>query len=159
MRKLMRKRILVPVVALAALAVAGIAVAYFTASGTGSGTGTVGADSGVTITDVTLPDTLYPGGSTAVRFTITNSSADTAVSVDKVVADTRYGTTGVDGLPVGCDASAFTFADVSVGQSIDAGRSVTASGTLRFADNGRNQDACQNGAPTLHLKVDNTAIQ
>ena len=158
MRKLMRKRILVPVVALAALALAGIAVAYFTASGTGSGTASVGTVGDVTITDVTLPDTLYPGGSTSVRFTINNTSSDTAVSVDKVVADTRYGTTGVDGLPRGCDPADFTFADVSVNTSIAASGSTTGTGTLRFANSNANQDACQGAAPVLHLKVDNSGI-
>jgi hypothetical protein len=158
MRKLMRKRILVPVVALAAIAVAGIAVAYFTASGTGSGTATVGTVSDVTITDVTLPDTLYPGGSTSVRFTIANASADTAVTVDKVVADTRYGTTGVDGLPRGCDAADFTFDAVTVSASIPASRSTTGTGTLSFANTNVNQDACQGASPVLHLKVDNSGI-
>jgi hypothetical protein len=157
MRKLMRKRILVPVAVIAALAVAGIAVAYFTASGTGSGRATVGSAAGVSIDNVTFDSTLYPGGSTTVRFTITNSSADTAVSVDKVVADTTYGTTGVDGLPRGCSAADFTFADVSVGRSIPASGSVDATGTLRFADNG-NQDLCQGSAPDLYLKVDNSGI-
>jgi hypothetical protein len=154
----MRKRILVPVVAIAAFAVAGLAVAYFTASGTGSGTASVGTVSDVTITDVTLPDALYPGGSTSVRFTISNTSPDTAVKVDQVVADTRYGTTGVDGLPVECDASDFTFAAVSVNASIAASDSTTLTGTLRFAESGGNQDACQGEAPVLHLKVDNSGI-
>jgi len=158
MRKLMRKRILVPVVAIAALAVAGIAVAYFTASGTGSGTASVGSAAGVTITGVAFDDTLYPGGSTPVRFTIGNASSDTAVKVGKVVADTRYGTTGVDGLPVGCDASDYTFGDVTVDASIPADGSTNASGTLSFADNGRNQNACQGASPVLHLKVDNSGI-
>jgi hypothetical protein len=158
MRKLLRKRILVPVAAIAALAVAGIAVAYFTASGSGSGSATVGSAAGVTIDNVSFDSTLYPGGSTTVRFTITNTSSSTAVSVDKVVADTRYGTTGVDGLDPSCDASAFTFADVTVGRSIPASGSVNATGTLRFADNGRNQDACQANSPNLHLKVDNSGI-
>jgi hypothetical protein len=158
MRKLMRKRILVPVAAIAALAVAGIAVAYFTASGSGSGTATVGSVAGVTITDVTLPDTLYPGGSTSVRFTINNSSADTAVSVDKVIADTAYGSTGVDGLPRGCDPADFTFGDVTVNESISANGSTTGTGTLRFANTSANQDACQGASPVLHLKVDNSGI-
>jgi hypothetical protein len=158
MRKLMRKRIFVPVAAIAAIAVAGIAVAYFTASGTGSGTASVGAAAGVTIDNVTFDSALYPGGSTTVRYTISNPSADTAVQVSKVVADTRYGTTGVDGLPVGCDASDFTFADVTVNASIPANRSADSTGTLRFADNGRNQDACQGASPVLHLKVDNSGI-
>jgi hypothetical protein len=158
MRKLMRKRILVPVAAIAAIAVAGIAIAYFTASGTGSGTASVGTVGDVTISDVSLPDALYPGGSTRVDFRITNTSADSAVQVDQVVADTRYGTTGVDGLPAGCDASDFTFAAVSVSTSIPASGSTTGSGTLRFADSGRNQDACQGASPVLHLKVDNSGI-
>lgn len=158
MRKLMRKRILVPVVALAALAVAGIAVAYFTASGTGSGTATVGSAAGVTITNVSFDSTLYPGGATTVRFTINNSSSDTAVKVDKVVADTSYGTTGVDGLPSGCDPADFTFGDVSVNASIAASRSTDATGTLSLANSSANQDACQGASPVLHLKVDNSGI-
>lgn len=158
MRKLMRKRILVPVVAIAAIAVAGIAVAYFTASGTGSGTASVGTAAGVTIDAVTFDNALYPGGSTTVRFTITNASADAAVKVDQVVADTRYGTTGVDGLPRGCDASDFTFGAVSVNASIAASGSTNATGTLSLANSSGNQDACQGAAPVLHLKVDNSGI-
>src|SRR5690348_10563269 len=130
MQKLMRKRILVPVAAIAALALAGIAFAYFTSSGTGSGTATVGSAAGVTIDNVSFDNTLYPGGSTTVRFTITNSSRDTAVQVHDVVADTTYGTTGVDGLPAGCSAADFTFADVTVDRSVPAGGSVNATGTL-----------------------------
>jgi hypothetical protein len=158
MRKLMRKRILVPVVAIAAIAVAGIAVAYFTASGTGSGTASVSTDSGVTITGVAFDNALYPGGSTAVRFTIDNPSSTTSVNVDKVVADTRYGTTGVDGLPTRCAAADFTFGDVTVNASIAAGRSVSAAGTLSMANSASNQDACQGASPVLHLKVDNSGI-
>lgn len=158
MRKLMRKRILVPVVAIAALAVAGIAVAYFTASGTGSGTASVGTVSDVTISDVSFDSTLYPGGQTVVRFTLNNTSADAAVNVDKVVADASRGTNGITGLPVGCDEADFSFGDVSVGASIPASRSTSGTGTLRFADSGRNQDRCQGAAPVLHLKVDNSGI-
>jgi len=158
MQKLMRKRILVPVAAIAALALAGIAFAYFTSSGTGSGTATVGSAAGVSIDSVSFDNALYPGGSTTVRFTITNSSSSTAVQVGKVVADTSAGTNGITGLDPSCDATAFTFGDVTVNASIPAGRSVDETGTLSFADNGRNQDACQGGAPVLHLKVDNSGI-
>jgi hypothetical protein len=158
MQKLMRKRILMPVVALVALAVAGIAVAYFTATGTGSGTATVGTDSGVTITDVTFDSTLYPGGSTVVRFTINNPSSDTSVSVDEVVADTNAGTNGITGLPAGCEASDFTFADVTVDEAIAAGRSTTATGRLEMANTASNQDACKDASPVLNLVVDNSGI-
>lgn len=159
MRKLLRKRILVPVVALAALALAGIAFAYFTSSGTGSGRATVGTDANVAISIDSFDSTLYPGGSTVVRFTITNNSANTPVQVGKVVADTSYGTTGVDGLPDGCNAADFTFADVPVNTEILAGASVRGTGTLSMADpSNENQDLCKNTTPTLHLKVDNTGL-
>ncbi|HZV76031.1 MAG TPA: hypothetical protein VFF79_20155 [Conexibacter sp.] len=158
MRKLMRKRILVPVVVIAAFAVAGVAVAYFTASGTGSGTASVGTDSGVTITGVSFDNTLYPGGSTNVRYTITNSSSNTPAKVGKVVADTSAGTNGITGLPVGCNASDFSFADVTVNTEIAAGGTLNETGTLRFADTGANQDACKAASPVLHLKVDNSGI-
>jgi len=158
MQKLMRKRILVPVVTLVALAVAGIAVAFFTASGTGSGTASVGTDAGVTITDVTIADALYPGGSSTVRFTINNASSDTAVKVDKVVADTAFGTTGVDGLARGCAPADFTFDAVTVDTEIAADDSYAASGTLNMANSASNQDACQGESPVLHLVVDNSGI-
>ena len=158
MQKVLRKRILVPVVAIAALAVAGIAVAYFTASGTGSGTATVGSAAAVTITDVTIADALYPGGSANVRFTINNPSADTAVNVDKVVADVSQGTNGVTGLPRGCDPADFSFGDVTVNESISANGSTSGTGTLALANSTANQDACQGASLTLHLKVDNSGI-
>lgn len=160
MRKLMRKRILVPVAAIAALALAGIAFAYFTSSGTGSGNATVGTASDVTITGVSFDSTLYPGGSTTVRFTINNTSTDTAVQVGDVIADTSAGTNGItaSSLAAGCDASWFTFDPVTLNTSIPAGRSVPETGTLHFAESNTNQDACKNGAPTLNLKVDNRNI-
>lgn len=157
MRKLMRKRILVPVVAIAALAVAGIAVAYFTSSGTGSGTASVGTAGSVTITGVSFDDTLYPGGSTTVRFTVNNPTS-TDVRVGKVVADTSAGVNGITGLTGGCAEADFSFADVTVSTSIAAGRSTSATGTLSMAETGRNQDACQAQSPVLNLKVDNSGI-
>jgi hypothetical protein len=158
MQKVLRKRILVPVVAIVALAVAGIAVAYFTASGTGSGTATVGSAAGVTIDSVSFDSTLYPGGSTTVRFTITNASSNTDVQVDKVVADTSQGTNGITGLARGCDPADFSFGDVTVASSISANGSKNASGTLSLANSTANQDACQGASPVLHLKVDNSGI-
>lgn len=155
MRKLMRKRILIPVAAVAALAITAVAFAYFTSSGTGYGTATVGTDAGVTITGVSFDSTLYPGGSTTVRFTINNTSSNTAVQVGSVVADTSAGTDGITAasLPAGCDASWFSFADVTVNRSIPASGSIDATGTLRFNESSTNQDACKGASPTLNLKA------
>ncbi len=153
MRKLMHKRVLIPVLAIAALAFAGVAYAYFTSSGTGSGTASVGTDAGVTISPVTFDSTLFPGSSTAVHFTVNNTSADTSAKVDKVVADGA-----VTGLPAGCLAADFHFADVSVGATIAPGGTASGSGTLSMDNTAANQDACKGAAPVLHLKVDNSGI-
>ncbi|MGB2711422.1 MAG: hypothetical protein WBC33_07880 [Conexibacter sp.] len=158
MRKLMRKRVLIPVAAVMALAIAGVAVAYFTSSGTGSGTASVGTDAGVTISPVTVNATLYPGGSSSVDFTVNNTSADTSAKVDKVVADTAAGTNGITGLPAGCDAADFHFGDVTVNADIAASGSASASGTLSMDNTSANQDACKGASLTLHLKVDNSGI-
>jgi hypothetical protein len=155
-----RKRVLVALAAVAALAIAGVAYAYFTSSGSGSGTATVGSAGGLTIDPVTITGTLYPGDTTgaSVSFTI-NNPGSSAVQVDKVVADTSGGNTnGISGLPAGCSASDFHFADVAVGTKIDAGGSTTGSGALTMDDTSSNQDACKNTTPTLHLKVDNTNL-
>ncbi len=149
MRNLMRKRILVPVVAIAALALAGIAIAYFTASGTGSGTATVGRDAGVTIENVAIADTLYPGSTSEVRFDVRNLSSSTDVRVGSVVVDE------IRTSDAGCDPADFSFDAVSVG-TVAASGTVARTGSLRMANTAVNQDACQDATITLNLKVDNS---
>ncbi len=105
----------------AALVVAGGAIAFWTSTGTGSGTASVGTDSGLPISAVTFGNTLYPGGKTPVSFTITNSSANSAITVAQVVADTSFGTNGITGLPGGCNPADFTFPNVR-GEPVDSGR-------------------------------------
>ena len=159
MKNLKQKKVLVPMLALLAIAISGAAIAYWTTSGTGSGTASVGTDSGVTIDPVSFTGTLYPGGSVPVDFTITNDSANTAVQIHKVIADTSGGNTnGISGLPVGCSASDFHFADVTLDTSIAASGTTTGSGTLSMDNTASNQDACKNASPVLHLKVDETGI-
>ena len=133
------------------------AYAYFTATGTGQGTATVGTDSGLPISAVTFGNTLYPGGKSPVSFTITNSSANSAITVAQVAADTSFGATGVTGLPGGCLAADFTFPTYAVNQSIPAGGTlnvtVPTAGGLAFANTLVNQDACKGASPVLHLKA------
>ncbi len=149
MRNLMRKRILVPVVAIAALALAGIAIAYFTASGTGSGTATVGRDAGVAIENVTIADALSPGTASDVRFDVRNLSSTTDVRIGSVVVDS------IRTSDAGCDPADFSFDAVSIG-TVSAGGSVSATGSLRMANTSANQDACQGATVDLNLKVDNS---
>ena len=141
----------------AAIVVAGAAIAFWTSSGTGQGTATVGTDSGLPISAVTFGNTLYPGGKSPVSFTITNSSANSAITVNQVAADTSFGTNGITGLPGGCLPADFTFPTFTVNQSIPASGTlnltVPTAGGLAFANTAVNQDACKGASPVLHLKA------
>jgi len=153
-----RKRSRVIALGLVAVLVAGgAAIAFWTSSGTGSGTATVGTDSGLTITGVAFGNALYPGTKSPVSFTITNSSANSAVTVAQVVADTSFGTNGITGLPGGCDPADFSFPNYTVNQSIPASGTlnvtIPTSGGLALSNTASNQDACKNAAPVLHLKA------
>lgn len=161
----MRKKLTIGAGVLAALMVGTVAFAYWTSSGTGSGTAAVGTDSGVTIAVQPFTGgpanngTLYPSHNVTVNFTITNNSANTPVKVGKVVADTSGGNTnGISGLPTGCLAADFHFADVTINTEIADGATITGSGTLSMDDTAVNQDACKGAAPVLHLKTDNSGI-
>lgn len=158
--KFTKKRALIALAVVGVLAVTGAALAYFTSSGSGSGSASVGSDAGVTIDPVTFDDTLYPGGSTTVHFTVNNSSTTSSAKVGQVVADTSGGNTnGISGLPAGCSASDFTYTPgTALNTSIDPSDSVDGTGTLAMADSTSNQDACKGASPTLHLKVDNSAL-
>jgi hypothetical protein len=128
------------------------AYAYWTANGTGQGTAHVGADSGVTIVVTDTGDDLYPGGSSDVTFHIQNDSATTSVRVVRVEQDGP-----VTGLPVGCSAADFTFADVVLNEDVPAASDgVDHTGTLAMDDSSANQDACKNANPVLHLRTNNS---
>ena len=153
MHHLKNKKVLVPLVAIFAMLLTGAAVAFWTTSGGGSSTASVGTDAGVTITPITYSNSLFPGGSATVSFTVNNSSTTTAVTVASVVADTSAGTNGITGLPVGCAAADFHFANVAVGASIAASGTYAGTGTLSLDNTAVNQDACKGASPVLHLKV------
>ena len=141
----------------AALVVAGGAIAFWTSTGTGSGTASVGTDSGLTITGVAFGNALYPGTRSPVSFTITNSSPNSAITVAQVMADTSFGTNGITGLPGGCDPADFSFPNYTVNQSIPASGTlnvtVPTAGGLALSNTASNQDACKNASPVLHLKA------
>jgi hypothetical protein len=155
MKRYARKRlVLLGVVAVVAGMAAFGAYAYWTASGTGAGTATVGTDSGVTIAVTNTGAALYPGGSATITFHVQNDSSSSAVTVGKVVQDGP-----VTGLPVGCSAADFSFADVTLNESVAAsGNGPNHTGTLSMANTASNQDACKNASPVLHLKTDNSGL-
>ncbi len=148
MRKIvMKKRVLVPISILAALIVAGAAIAYFTSTGSGTGTATVGSTRAVTLHG-TAATTLYPGTTSSVSFTVDNPSSGT-----QRVGTIRLVSVATDAGHSGCVVADFTMPDVVANQSFPSGnaQAVTATGTLTMANTGVAQDACQGAPLTLTL--------
>src|SRR6476469_9210679 len=69
-----KKRTVMALSAVGVLAIAGVALAFWTTSGSGSGSATTGSDAGVTVSG-DPSNGIYPGGSVPVTTTITNSSS------------------------------------------------------------------------------------
>jgi hypothetical protein len=167
-RKLPRKR-LAALGFVAALAITGAAVAYFTGgSGSVNGSGSVGASSpwGVTTGASTWSGTsltaLYPGATNNtefIPFTVTNNGnghQSVATIAAALMKDGSGNAETASGTPItGCLASWFT-------ATVDAGNpalpsNLAPAGTytgkidLTMQDSGTNQNACQNAAPAVTI--------
>ena len=136
-----------------ALAVAGIAFAYFTSSGSGTGTATAGSSSAVTL-HATVGSNLYPGTSSPVSFTVDNPSSGSqrvgTITLSSITADAGHLTCST---AIGGGNPDFSMPAVTVNQvfATGSGLSVTPTGTLTMNETGVNQDACQGATLTLHL--------
>lgn len=130
-----------------AVAAVGIAMAYFTGTGSGTGSATVGTSSAVTIHGTTA-GSLFPGTSTTVSFTVDNVSGGSQrvneIHLESVTTDAAHSA---------CVTTDFTMSNVTVNQTFPSGngQSVTAPGTLSMANTAQNQDACQGAPLTMHL--------
>ncbi len=149
-----RRRALPLIGAVATLAVAGVALAFWTGGGSGAGSGTAaGAQTGLTANQTTTLTAMYPGDSAQTisgNFDNPNSGpihvSSVTVSIDSV--------TKAAGAPAGtCDATDFTLAStaMNVNAEVPAG---TAKGsftgaTIRFNDKATNQDACKGATVSL----------
>ncbi|HWF31967.1 MAG TPA: hypothetical protein VG188_05350 [Solirubrobacteraceae bacterium] len=135
---------------MAVLAVAGVAVAYWTTSGSGSGSGAVANSNGAVVLHGTITNELTPGGSSPVAFTAdnANSSSEQVGTVHAVVSiDEAHA-------KAGCEASDFTIADTEENQVIaanGAGTALTHGGSISMADTASNQNACQGATISLAL--------
>jgi hypothetical protein len=142
-----KRRALVTVGAVGAVAAVGVAVAYFTTTGSGTGSATVGTSSAVTVHGTTATS-LFPGTSSTVSFTVDNPSAGSqrvsAIQLESVTTDAGHSA---------CVMSDFTMPSVTVNQVFPSGngQAVTATGSLSMANTALNQDACQGAPLTLHL--------
>jgi hypothetical protein len=153
-RKFTKKRLLI-VASVTALALAGIAYAFFSSTGSGTGSAGVGsAATGLTLHG-SITGSLSPGGSKTVSLTADNTNtAD--VKLHNVTGTVSVDQTHVD---AGCAATNFTFDNGSGGaitedQNIPAstnGVALTNDGTVKMPTSASNQDACQGASLTLNL--------
>jgi hypothetical protein len=145
-----KKRTMLVLGAVAVLAVAGVAVAYWTTSGSGSGSGAVASTNGSVVLHGTITNALTPGGSSPVAFTADNANSSSE-QVGKVHAVVSIDKTHVE---AGCEASDFTISDVAENQVIAAnsnGVALTNSGSISMADTASNQNGCQGATISLAL--------
>jgi hypothetical protein len=165
-----RRRFVAALGAVAAIAAAGFAIAYFTTSGSGSGSATVGTSSALTLHG-TISTTLYPGISSPVSFTVDNPSSGHqqlgTIHLSAIHACTGAGSSwngtacsnsGTEA--TGCEdfsntASSttkdFSMADVVENQDVASGNgtTVTNNGTLLMNDLNSSQDSCKSANLTL----------
>ena len=166
LRKLSKKR-LAAVASVAALAVSGVAVAYFTGgSGSVTGSGTVGASTpwGVTTGTPTWSGSLtalYPGATNnteLIPFTVTNNGngKQQLASIKPAIPKTNKDVQTVGGVEiVGCTANSFTATldagNPAVPATLAPGATYTGKIDLTMLDTGANQDACQGKAPAVTI--------
>ncbi len=149
-----KRRVLVALASIGALAMATAAYAYFTSTGSGTATATVGTASAVTLKG-TVTGNLYPGSSSPVSLTVDNPSSGKqrvgTISLEKITPDAGHSSCSV--VITGGNPD-FTMADVVVNKTFSPGngQAVGAGGALAMNDTGVNQDACQGATLTLTLK-------
>lgn len=148
-----KKRALAAFACVGALAIAGVAMAYFTSSGSGTGTATVGSSSAVTL-HATVTSNLYPGTSSPVSFTVDNPSSGServgTITLGSITVDAAHSTCSTT---ISGGNPDFSMPAVTVNHAFGNGngQSVTPTGTLTMNETGANQDACQGATLTLHL--------
>lgn len=149
-KAMIKKRTALILSAVAVLAVAGLAVAYWTTSGSGEGSGAVKSSNGTLVLHGTITNELTPGGSSPVAYTAdnNNSSSEQVGTVHAVVSiDEEHANAG-------CKASDFTIADTAENQVIAAHATKVAlgkEGTIEMADTADNQNACKGATISLAL--------
>jgi hypothetical protein len=149
----MKRRALIALGCTCAVAVAGVALAYFTSSGSGTANATVGSSSTVTLHG-TVPSTLYPGTSSSVSFTVDNPSSGSqrvgTITLGSITVDAGHSTCSTTITGGNPD---FSMPAVAVNKVFPTGngQSVTPAGTLTMNETGVSQDACQGATVTLHL--------
>ena len=148
MRNLSKKsKTIIAGAAIAGLASAGGAYAYWTTTGSGTGAATNASSNGVIVLHGTYAGGLTPAATRAVTFT-----ADNAGTSSLYVGDITLASVTTD--KPSCVVADFTMPVVTSNTTVPATSSLFAlngAGTLTFADTAANQDGCKGAVVTLHL--------
>jgi hypothetical protein len=134
-----------------AVAVAGIAFAYWTQGGTGSGGATAGTTSAITVKQTGTPTGLYPGGPAQPLSGTFDNPNPGAVHISAVTATVHTFSTQTDNTKPACTAADFAVGGTSGAATVPSGTGVGAwSGlTIRMLDGAGNQDNCKGVSITL----------
>ncbi|HEY3671230.1 MAG TPA: hypothetical protein VGN51_09860 [Acidimicrobiia bacterium] len=138
-----------------ALAVGGIAFAYWTQGGSGSGGATAGTTSAITVNQTGTPTGLYPGGpAVPLSGTFDNPNAH-PVHISSVTVVVTPFSVQTDNAKPACTAADFAVGGASGANVVPAGTGVGSwSGlTVRLVDGVANQDNCKN----VNITLDYTA--
>ncbi|MDQ1689095.1 MAG: hypothetical protein QOK42_2070 [Frankiaceae bacterium] len=151
MRKHSKKLIAAVAGTAAAVALSGVAYAYWTTTGAGTGTVTNASSNGTVTLHASWPTTaLFPGGSQSVSFTADNGGA-----TDLYVGTIHLASVSVDAGHATCVVGDFTMPDVVSNTPVihgASGQAIAGTGTLSFANNATtSQDTCKGADITLHL--------
>jgi hypothetical protein len=158
LHRLISKRLVLPLSALAALVAAGAAIAYFTTTGSGTGQATVGGPTTWGVTFGATTGTMYPGvGTSTVNYTITNNGGghQYVQGTTASVADDGTGNIKDNGAAVpGCLSTWFTVTN-SAPTPVDLAPSGTTTGSaaVTMTDANTSQNACQGHNPDIVINV------
>ncbi len=149
MRKMTAKGKIFATAAAVALVTAGggAAYAYWTTTGSGSGQAVNSAGGGTVTLHANFAPGVAPGGSVAVTYTADNASSTTDTKVGALTVDSIT-TSDVNCLP------AWFSADANTGNATvlhNSTGTTVGTGTLTFANDAANQDACKSATVTIHV--------
>ena len=152
------KRKLIAIFAvIVALAISGLAIAYWTQGGIGNGSATAGTTSAITVNQTGTPTGLYPG-MTPVTLSGTFDNPNVhPVTISAVTAVVRaFNVPGVGGKPA-CTQNDFAIGGNFTGPyavPVGLGAGAWTGLTVAMIDNGLNQDACKG----VSITIDYTAV-
>jgi hypothetical protein len=145
-RRQMSRKAMVVVAVVAFVATAGVAFAYWSATGSGSGSAATGTTSGLTVVQTSSPTGLYPGGTVALSGNFDNPNSG-KVYIAAVTATVTPFSVRPDLTKPACTEADFTISgSATVAAEIPVGPGVGswAGLSLNMTDAATNQDNCKN---------------